>query len=304
MTATTQPGRSIPDNSKKRDAITRYLSRLGLREKPAPTVAALADLHRRHLDTIPYENLAIMLGRPDSTDPGQTLGRIAAGGNAGYCFHHNGAFELVLRDLGFAVERRFGQVWNKPEDRAVPELNHLVLLATIDGRPWWPDLGLGDALRDPVEVIDGEIRQGPFTYEISDASAAGWTFRHDPAAGSFGNVDVRPNSPTPGDVAASHLLLSTPPDGRFTRVLVVQRRDETGTGVLRGIRLERVGDQPFTRDLTVYDDWRAALESLRVSLAGVTEDELRSLHARMLAAHEEWVTVATRTHPTRERRGR
>jgi arylamine N-acetyltransferase len=294
MTVTMRPDHPIPDNSKKREAVSGYLSRLGLRERPAPTVAALAELHRRHLDAIPYENLAIMLGRPDSTDPGQTLERLATGGNAGYCFHHNGAFELVLRDLGFTVERRFGQVWNKPEDRAAPELNHLVLLVTIDGRPWWPDLGLGDALRDPVEVIDGEIRQGPFRYEISDASAAGWTFRHDPAAGSFGHVDVRAASPTPGDVAASHLMLSTPPDGRFTRVLVVQRRDDTGTGVLRGIRLQRVGDQPFTRDLTAYDDWRAALESLRVSLAGVTEDELRSLHARMLAAHEDWVAAGER----------
>jgi arylamine N-acetyltransferase len=250
-------------------------------------VAALTELHRRHLDAIPYENLAIMLGRPDSTDPGQTLGRIAAGGNAGYCFHHNGAFELVLRDLGFAVERRFGQVWNTPENRAVPELNHLVLLATIDGRRWWPDLGLGDALRDPVEVTDGEIRQGPFRYEITDARAEGWTFRHDPAGGSFCAVDVRASSPTAAEVAASHLMLSTPPDGRFTRVLVVQRRDDTGTGVLRGIRLQRLGDQPFTRDLLAYDEWRAALQSLCVSLTGASEDELRSLHARMLAVHQE-----------------
>ena len=89
-------------------------------------------------------------------------------------------------------------------------------------------------------------------------------------------------------------MLSTPPDGRFTRVLVVQRRDDTGTGVLRGIRLQRIGDQPFTRDLTAYDDWRAALESLRVSLAGVTDDELRSLHARMLAAHQEWLAAGER----------
>jgi hypothetical protein len=67
----------------------------------------------------------------------------------------------------------------------------------------------------------------------------------------------------------------------------VQRRDDTGTGVLRGIRLQRTGDQPFTRDLTAFGDWRAALQSLHVSLDGVTEDELRSLHRRMLAAHRE-----------------
>ena len=247
-------------------------------------------MHRRHLDAVPYENLAIMLGRPDPTDPGQTLERIAAGGNAGYCFHHNGAFEVVLRALGFTVERRSGQVRGRP----TPRLNHLVLLVTIDGRRWWPDLGLGDALRDPVEVVAGEIRQGPFRYEITDVGEERWTFLHDPAAGSFAALDVRPSRPADAEVAAAHRELSTPPDGRFTRVLVASRRDDTGADVLRGIRYQRTGDGAFTRDLESYDDWRAALESLGVSLAGVTGDELRSLHARMLAAHEEWVAAAGR----------
>src|ERR1700722_10074108 len=109
-----------------------YLSRLGLSRNLAPTAETLALLQRRHLDAVPYENLAIMLGRPDSTDPAQTLDRIAAGRNAGYCFHHNGAFEIVLRALGFAVERRSGQVTGRP----IPRLNHLVLLVILDARPW------------------------------------------------------------------------------------------------------------------------------------------------------------------------
>jgi N-hydroxyarylamine O-acetyltransferase len=268
--------------------VDRYLSRLGLSGKPAPTVPTLAELQRRHLDAVPYENLAIMLGRPDSTDPGEALARIAAGGNAGYCFHHNGALEVVLRDLGFAVERRFGHVWSTPEERAAPRLNHLVLFVTIDGRRWWPDLGLGDGFRDPLQVAAGKIRQGPFGYVLADAGARRWTFRHDSGAGSFAAVDVHPSRPSDADVAAAHRVLSTPPDGRFTRVLVVQRRDETGSDTLRGIRHRRAGAGAFTRDLASYDDWRATLVSLGVSLAGVSEDELRSLHARMLAAHDQW----------------
>src|SRR5262249_12110183 len=138
------------------EIVARYLSRLGLTGNLPPTAETLAVLQRRHLDAVPYENLAIMLGRPDSTDPERTLARMAGGGDAGYCFQHNGAFEIVLRALGFAVERRSGHV----QGRTNPRLNHLALLVTIDGRRWWPDLGLGDALRDPVEVVAGEIRQG------------------------------------------------------------------------------------------------------------------------------------------------
>jgi N-hydroxyarylamine O-acetyltransferase len=191
--------------------------------------------------------------------------------------------ELVLRALGFAVERRFGQV----RGRMIPRLNHLALVVTIDGRRWWPDLGLGDALRDPVEVIAGEIRQGPFRYQITDAVGEEWTFWHDPVAGSFTALDVRAGRPADAEVAEAHRVLSTPPDGRFTRVLVVGRRDDTGADVLRGIRHQRSGRGAFTRDLEAYGDWRAALESLGVSLSCVAGHELRSLHARMLAAHGE-----------------
>jgi arylamine N-acetyltransferase len=263
--------------------VARYLSRLGFTAAPGPTAAGLAELQRRHLDAVPYENLAIMLGRPDPTGPRQTLERVAAGGNAGYCFHHNGAFEVVLRALGFAVERRPGHVWG----REVPRLNHLVLLVTIDGRRWWPDLGLGDALRDPVEVADGEIRQGPFRYEISGAGPGGWTFRHDPAAASFPGLDVGAGRPDDAEVSAAHRVLSTPPGGRFTKVLVAMRRDDTGAEVLRGVTHQRAGDRAFSRDLAAYGEWRAVLEYLGVSLAGAADGELRLLHARMLAARAE-----------------
>jgi N-hydroxyarylamine O-acetyltransferase len=271
--------------------VDRYLARLGLAARPAPTVEALGELHRRHLDAVPYENLAIMLGRPDPTDPGRVLARVAVGGNAGYCFHHNGAFEVALGALGYAVQRRFGHVWTTADSRPTPVLNHLVLLVTIDGRRWWPDLGLGDGFRDPVEVSVGEFRQGPFGYEITEVAGDEWSFRHD-RAGSFAGVDVHAHRPGPDEVAAAHRVLSTPPDGRFTRVLVVQRRDEGGTEGLRGIRHQRAGDGAFTRDLHRYDDWRATLASLGVSLSGATDDELRALHARMRAAHEEWLAAS------------
>jgi arylamine N-acetyltransferase len=270
-------------------AVARYLSRLGFSAPPEPTAPSLVELQRRHLDVIPYENLAAVLGRPDSTDPQETLERIGAGGNAGYCFHQNGAFEIVLRALGFEVERRFGHV----DGNDLPDLNHLVLLVTIDGRPWWPDMGLGDALRDPVEVVTGEIRQGPFRYEITEAGEGKWTFRHDPSVGAFTTLDVRASSPSDVEIAQSHRFLSTPPDGRFTRTLVVGHLDDTGAEFLRGIRHKRSGAGMFTRDLQSYDDWHSALTSLGVSFAGVTEDELRSLHDRMLATHEERIAAGT-----------
>jgi hypothetical protein len=89
-------------------------------------------------------------------------------------------------------------------------------------------------------VIAGDIRQGPFAYEIADVGEEEWTFRYDPAAGSFTTLDVRASRPTDAEVAEAHRVLSTPPDGWFTRVLVVQRRDDTRQPVhlIRGAAIE------------------------------------------------------------------
>jgi N-hydroxyarylamine O-acetyltransferase len=262
-----------------------YLARLGLDGRPAPTLATLIDLHRRHLRALPYENLAAMLGRPDPVDPVATLDRIAAGGNAGYCFHHNGAFAAVLRELGYHVRHLRGHVWSTPAQRAVPELNHLVLVvsglpdpASPDGR-WWPDLGLGDGFRDPLPLTAGPHRSAWFRYAIEDLDDAGWTFRHD-ARGSFTAIDIEDRAPSPDEMAAAHAALSRPP-GRFTRTLVVQQVTTAGITTVRGRTLthDRPTGPASTR-LESYSAWRGALASLNVALDGVSDADLRSLHDR------------------------
>ena len=275
-------------------SVDGYLARLGVTTRPEPTLETLVDLHRRHLDTVPYENLAIMLGSPTSADPAETLARIAAGGNAGYCFHHNGAAELVLRDLGFAVERRPGAMLQEVGSSGL--LDHLVLVVSglpTPGNPggrWWPDLGYGDGFRDPLPLVEGVHRQGRFLYRIARLSERGWTFHHDPSNSFVGSV-VGPAGVAQADVDANHARLSTPPEGAFTRLLVVQQRGEHFADTVRGIRYTRSGEGAFVRDLRAYDDWRAALVRLGVSLADVDEDALRDLHRRMLTAHDDWTLV-------------
>jgi N-hydroxyarylamine O-acetyltransferase len=45
-----------------------YLRRLGYDTPPPATSETLVELHRRHLARIPYDNLSIQLGRPDTVD--------------------------------------------------------------------------------------------------------------------------------------------------------------------------------------------------------------------------------------------
>jgi len=170
---------------KRSDLVSSYLLRLGFEDRPAPTVESLTELHRRHLARVPYENLEIMLGRPPSVAPLDSLARVGRVGRAGYCFHQNGALETVLVDLGYDVSRRGGHVWTTEDDRWTGALNHLVLVVSglpTDANPggeWWPDVGLGDAIVEPLPLVVGEYEQGGFSYAITDVRDEGWSFRAD-----------------------------------------------------------------------------------------------------------------------------
>jgi N-hydroxyarylamine O-acetyltransferase len=277
--------------------VAGYLTRLGLDERPPATLATLVEIHRRHAERIPYENLHTMLGSPPAIDAEATLARVAAGGNAGYCFHHNGVMTVVLRALGFDVVPAWGHNWDTDAERRDVHVGHLAMyvrgLPTHDnpGGLWWPDVGFGDGLRDPLPLLAGEHRQSPFTYRL-ELRDGGWTFHHD-AKGSFGAVDLFDEELTAEQERAAHRRLTAPVGGAYARKLVVQRRLPDAAETLRGCQFTRTGSRAAKVELTAYDDWRDGLLSLGVALRGVDDDALRALFDRSLAAHREWM-AATR----------
>jgi arylamine N-acetyltransferase len=277
-----------------------YLERIGVDPGLPPTVETLTLVHRAHLDAVPYENLGIMLANLQGTptpavDTEACVERVAAVGRAGYCFHQNAALGAGLEALGFVVERRHGHVWSLPEHRDSAELNHLVLLVSglpTDDNPsglWWADAGLGEGFRDPVALVDGGFVDGGFAYAVNDPSPDGWSFTH-ADGGSLAGIEVTTRPVGPADIDAAHRVLSTPPDGHFARIPVVQRRSERHYDSLRGCVLARIrAEDRDERDVTTYDDWRAALaDVLRLSLDDVADGTLRELFGRTLESHRAW----------------
>ena len=118
-------------------------------------------------------------------------------------------------------------------------LNHLVLvvsgLPTDDnpGGEWWPDVGLGDAIVEPLPLVVGDYEQGGFAYAITEVRDDGWSFRAD-GQGSFLGLETGRRAVARRRRRAATRSLSTPPDGRFARVLVVQRRMADHVDVVRG----------------------------------------------------------------------
>ncbi|GIG02824.1 arylamine N-acetyltransferase family protein [Catellatospora citrea] len=269
--------------------IEAYLGLLGVPRR-APSAAYLRELHRAQVTRVPYTNAEIMLGRPGTVAPGESVRRVVSG-RGGYCFQLNGAFSELLRALGFTVTLHRAYVVSAPEV-VDTDLNHLALLvhdlpdpANPGGR-WLADAGLGDALYDPLPLVDGEHPQGPFAYTLaaSPRPEAGWRLRHDPV-GSFAACDIAAAPAVLDDFAGAHVHLSTSAESPFTRFLTAQRRTAAGVDILRGCTLLGI-DAAGRREehLATRERWREAL----AELFGLTGDDLDELWPGALAAHEEW----------------
>jgi arylamine N-acetyltransferase len=282
-----------------------YLARLGIAHRPPATLDGLRQVHRAHVARIPYDNLSTMLGRPDPVDPAAGAARAAAGGRLGYCLQQNGAFGWLLAELGFSVSRRHGHVWSRPDDELGTSLNHLVLVVSglpTDDNPgghWWADAGLGEGFAEPLPLVRGDHHVDGWTFGIGatfGAHAAGrptgpaaWTYRHLPGGVVRGMVVTSRDHSTEA-VAASHEVLSRGEDSPFRRVVVAQRIDgpaqRTVRGLVHQVLTPASRDQ---RDLTSYDEWRAALaDDLLVPVDDVTAEEWSALWDRTLAAHRAW----------------
>ncbi|TKG66226.1 arylamine N-acetyltransferase family protein [Prauserella endophytica] len=274
--------------------VAAYLARLGIDEAEPPSVEALHRLHAAHVERVPYETLEIQLGRPTSLDPAESARRIVAG-RGGYCFHLNGAFSALLRQLGYRVTRHLGGAQMTAADPAAITREHLAL--TVDALPgdpgtaWFTDVGLGDALHTPLPLRTGTYRQGPFTYglEPSQIAPGGWRLAHDPA-GSFFTLDFAPGPAEMGDFADRHEYLSTSPESGFVRTCTVQRRDAGGVDVLRALTLTRT---PGSRTvLETEQDWWAALgDVFGIAANGFTGDERARLWRTVVAQHERFLAA-------------
>jgi len=275
--------------------VLKYLRRLGVEHLAGqePSADHLTALHRAHAERVPYECLWIWIGQRTTVDAAESADRVLRG-RGGYCYHLNGAFALLLESLGYRVTRHVGGVQSQDHPAGATG-NHLVL--TVSGLPsaaapdghWLADLGMGDGLHDPLPLVTGEFRQGPFRYALrpSEAEPGGWRFDHDPR-GSFPGMDFRAEPAAMADFAERHEFLSTSPESGFVRVATAARRDADGADILRGLTLTRVAAETTTTTL----DGRAAYLAALADVFGLTyrQAEQDLLWRRVSAAHERWTS--------------
>ncbi|MDR0996303.1 MAG: arylamine N-acetyltransferase, partial [Zoogloeaceae bacterium] len=211
-------------------SLPAYFSRIGFLGHARPDEATLINLHRLHAETIPFENLDVLLGRPIQLSTEALFDKLVASGRGGYCLEQNGLFAWVLQAIGFEIAPLTARVMlGEPE--ALTARTHSLLAVKIRHETWLADVGLGGkTLREPVRLAPHQAQEtAGGVYRIEPHSAGDYTMEIQRANGAFAPLyrfDLRPSEPADFDMA--NFYLSHWEGSPFRRRLLVSRQLSTG----------------------------------------------------------------------------
>ncbi len=214
-----------------------YLARIGVERLASLDVASLSKLHRAHLMAFTWEALDAFMGWPSSIVPAASFAKMVKGKRGGWCYEMNGLFGAALAALGFRVTRLCGGVNRETlGDNAIG--NHLTLRVDLD-RPYLAEVGLADAIVEPVPLAVGPISQRGFDFSIMPTDD-GWLRFRNHARGMAHSFDFRPDHSDEAAIAATLGWLTQDPGSPFTNALAILRHTADGYVALKNDCLCRV----------------------------------------------------------------
>jgi len=126
-----------------RPNLDAYFARIGYAGPREPTLALLNSIAGAHTQSIPFENLDVLLRRPINLDPSAIFQKLVHDHRGGYCFEQNGLLLEILNALGFQVAPLSARVrWQRPREFTPPR-THVFLRVDLDGETWLVDVGVG-----------------------------------------------------------------------------------------------------------------------------------------------------------------
>lgn len=260
---------STPEVTRTPPVVAEYLARVGLSGR-RPT---LRELTRAHVETIPFENVDVVLGRHPGLAPDAVVDKLVRRRRGGYCYEHARLFAAVLEQLGYVVRPVMARV--KPDRGGLR--THRTLVVDVDGAGHLVDVGFGASMIAPMPLRDGVVvDQAGWDHRLEHADGH-WTLVRRTLRGEERIYRMDPQPSLPVDDEVAHHYTSTHPSSPFTGQLVVMRLAE---GVSRRLVRDtltteyadgRVEEQRVTAD-TVVD----VLASLDVDLDGEEAAALRA----------------------------
>jgi N-hydroxyarylamine O-acetyltransferase len=247
-----------------------YFARIGYAGPHQPTLATLHAIAAAHVQSIPFENLDVLLGRGINLDPAAVFQKLVHDRRGGYCFEQNGLFLLVLETLGFRVVPLSARVrWQRPRDFTPPR-THLFARVEIDGESWLADVGVGGlSLTSAIRLIE-DLEQ-PTPHEPRRVVHEGARWFHQVRLGSeWADVcDFTLEEMPPIDRELANWYTSTHPQSHVRSRLLVARAAPAG------VRLTVLNHEFTTR----YSDGRSETRVL------ASADELLAVLAEHFGLH-------------------
>jgi N-hydroxyarylamine O-acetyltransferase len=223
-----------------------YLARIGLEGRPN-----LAQVHRAHSTSIPFENLDPRRGLPVSLEPEDLERKLVTERRGGYCFEQNLLLKAALEALGAEVELFLARVRYGGE--ATRPRGHLVLRVHAEDLSWHADVGFGlGTLFEPLPFGPGAAHeQSGWHYRIVEDGAE--LVLQSMEGEEWVDLYGFPPQPVPFiDLETSNWWVSTHPRSPFVSGLMVsiQENDGTRTSLTDRSELALTEQTPVGRTVT------------------------------------------------------
>ncbi len=135
-----------------------YLARIGLEPDDLEVNdETLRILQRKHLLSVPFENLDIHWKRPIVLDVEKFYAKVVEEKRGGFCYELNGLFNELLLSLGFKTRLISARVFNGTDHG--PEFDHAAIIVTIGDDEYLSDVGFGDFTAEPLRYGLGAEQQ-------------------------------------------------------------------------------------------------------------------------------------------------
>ena len=207
-----------------------YLERIGL--GGCPRCPSIAQLHRAHLTSIPFENLDPHQGLPVSLELEDLVRKLVTERRGGYCFEQNLLLKAALEASGAEVDMFLARMRLGAKPGVVRPRSHLLLRVRDKGASWHADVGFTRGILKPIPFGPGPVQeQSGWSFRVVEdgSELVLQTLRGDDWADLYGFLP----QPVPLiDVQTSNWWTSTHPHSSFVTGLIVGIRADDGTGTL------------------------------------------------------------------------
>ncbi len=271
--------------------VEAYFRRIGYGGEAMPSLAVLQDIHWRHVTSIPFENLDVILGRSIALDPAAIAAKLVAAKRGGYCFEQNGLYLAILREIGFTANALAARVWWGRDGKDLPPRTHMTLKVELDDVAYLCDVGFGGMtpvgpLRWAFDAAQKTTHETYRLRELREGPAAGEIALEAEIAGEWQPLySFQPHAVDPADFNLANWYVATHPTSFFTQAMIVAMPFGDGRHVLQ----ERKSTRRAARDRSETVRQLADRADLGAHLAetfglSLEMDDLERLWARLAAA--------------------